>query len=78
MTGYEIVVENYEDVSIGDTTTFIFHAIDNGRIIEYTDFLDTIQGSLGQLFTRLADCNFRGIEVGQMIRSWVMKGVHIL
>ena len=61
LTGYEIVVEQYREYSTDSMTSFIFHAVDNGNIIDFDEFLT---GSLeNELFVRLEQCRILRIQV---------------
>lgn len=61
LTGYDIVVEQYREYSTETETSFIFHAVDNGNIIDFDEFLT---GSLEEeLFIRLEQCRIIRIQV---------------
>jgi len=65
LTGYEIVVEQYQEYSTDTQTSFIFHAIDNGNIIDFNEFLT--RELENELFLRLEQCRILRIQVSPKI-----------
>ncbi len=61
LTGYEIVLEDYRDYSSPTQTTFLFHAIQNGNILDFDEFIS--DDLVNMLTVRLEQCRIIRIEV---------------
>ena len=61
LTGYEIIPEDYRDYSSATQTTFLFHAIQNGNILDFDEFIS--DSLVNQLTIQLEDCRIIRIEV---------------
>ena len=62
LTGYDIFVEQYREYSTDITTSFIFHAMGDGQIIDFDEFLTPSVEN--RLFVELEDCRIIRIQVG--------------
>ena len=64
LTNYEIVIEPYRDFSTNArTTTFIFHAVEEGQIVDFSQFIKRLGSNRQILFTRLKPCNITELTV---------------
>ena len=61
-------MEGSRELTPGAVTQFIFHAVDNGEIIDFTEFSNRIQNREEELFRRLSSCNITLITVRSNFR----------
>ena len=71
LTDYEIVLEDYRDYSSQTQTTFLFHAIQNGNILDFDEFIT--DDLVNELTVRLEQCRIIRVEVSPTRRQGLLE-----